>query len=89
MRSFNCSYFSDQETKTFMEDNNNKYIKPQKNIVVPFYWHSNFSEAGMNKKFQVARHDDLMSLLRTSQYQRKHINKQGSCITGGLRIYSR
>lgn len=67
MRSFNYSCFSDQETETFMEDNNNKYIKPQKNIVVPFYWHSNFSKAGMNKKFQVARHNGLMSLLRTTQ----------------------
>lgn len=49
MRSPNCSYFSDQETEAFMGDNNNKYIKPQRNIVVPFYWHSHFSKAGMHK----------------------------------------
>lgn len=56
MRSLSCPHFFDQETEALMEDNNNKNIKPQ-NIVVPFYWHSNFSKAGMNKKFQVAGHN--------------------------------
>lgn len=61
-----------------MEDNNNKYIKPRKHIVVPFYWHSNFPKAGMNKKFRVARHDgesDATAQNSLAANRRTSINK--------------
>lgn len=67
-----------QETEAFMEDNNNKYIEPQKHIFVPFYWRSNFSKAGMNKKFWVARHDgesDAAAQNSSAANRRTSINK--------------
>lgn len=41
-----------------------------------FYWYGDFSEAGMNTKFQAARRHGLVALLRTSRLPQKHTDKR-------------